>query len=175
MKNCIFLNSAGINNLEWKWGKCQLPQNPSKTRTPIFISSWFKIHFWSVNQKIPHSDSTAVIISPLRADWPGDVEAFWCVRRWCESASHSLRFRFQKNIFWRLSVHRPSPAWETFLLKINLLISFFPSFFPVPYKAGLSYRELCGAEDLGRIASAVDVPFKVISTCFKSSDSGLSL
>lgn len=84
-----------INNFEWKRGRCRLPQNPNKTRSQIFISSWFKINFWSVNQKISHSDSTAVIISPLRADWPSDVEAFWSMLwRWLESASRSLCFSF---------------------------------------------------------------------------------
>lgn len=79
MKNCVFLNTAWITLtiLSEKRGNAELPKTLTKTGNQIFISGWFKENLWSVNQKFPHSDSTAVIILPLRADWPGDAAAFW--------------------------------------------------------------------------------------------------
>lgn len=78
MKSCVFLNTTWmtLKILSEKRGNAELPKTLTKTGSKIFISSWFKENFWSVNQKIPCADSTALIISPLRADWPGDAEAF---------------------------------------------------------------------------------------------------
>lgn len=130
MKNCVFLNIAWmtLKILSEKRGNTELPKTLTKPGSQM--SSWFKENFWSVNQKIPHSDSTAVIISPLRADWPGDAEAFWSVLwGWLESASRILCFQFKQNISWKPSVCHPSPVWESFFAKINL-VSPRPLFFP---------------------------------------------
>lgn len=134
MKSCVFLNTTWmtLKILSEKRGNAKLPKTLTKTGSQIFISSWFKENFWSVNQKVPRADSTALIILPLRADWPGDAEAFWSVLwGWLESASRILCFQFKQNISWKPSVCHPSPIRESFFAKINL-ISPLSLFSPCP-------------------------------------------